>query len=347
MKPYYEDREAGTTIYCGDALCVLRGISAQSVQCVVTSPPYWGLRDYNVAGQLGIEESPDEYVRKIVEIFREVKRVLKNDGTIWLNLGDSYSGSGKGLYGNGKSHGTEGKKQKSNIGSVGVLCSARPRHCQLKSKNLVGIPWRVAFALQADGWYLRSDIIWSKPNPMPESITDRPTRAHEYLFLLAKSKRYFYDVDAIKEKAITEVDNKSHQSFGVPNGKVDRILGKRRKESGKRWKRTMGRCGTGFKGHSGDRLADGTTYVLRNKRSVWEIATQPHPAHVATFPEKLVEPCVLAGCPEGEVVCDPFAGSGVTGFVARRLGRKVVLIDLKEEYCMMMVKRLGQAVFAF
>lgn len=244
----------------------------ESVQCVVTSPPYWGLRDYGVDGQLGLEKTPEEYVANMVTVFREVRRVLKADGLLWLNLGDSF----------------------------------------LPDKNLAGIPWRVAFALQADGWWLRSDIIWAKPNPMPESVTDRPTRAHEYLFLLTKSARYYYDADAIKESVVTSTLN--DKRLGIATG-TNRP---RYSTDG------MASCPSGMAGGS----ANG-----RNKRSVWTIATQPTPdAHFATFPEKLVEPCVLAGSRFGDIVLDPFSGSGTTIKVAHRLGRKGVGCELNREY---------------
>jgi DNA modification methylase len=250
-------------ILCGDSLTELRKLPTESVHCCVTSPPYWGLRDYSANGQLGLEKTPEQYVAKMVEIFREVRRVLRKDGTLWLNLGDSYAGGGGG-------------PKPSNIGGDCNKTAFSPSGCGgdgLKPKDLVGIPWRVAFALQADGWYLRSDIIWSKPNPMPESVTDRPTKAHEYLFLLTKSPRYFYDAEAIKEAPSQQsvewnkyqhprADDSPHslQGSSQNNGRIQT------KESG------------------------------RNKRSVWTVATAPYPeAHFATYPPDLIKPCILAG----------------------------------------------------
>ena len=244
----------------------LRSLPEKSVHCVVTSPPYWGLRDYGVEGQIGLEPTPEEYVEKMVRVFREVRRVLRDDGTLWLNLGDCYASTTKG---------TGGKSKVQNYNS-GSFFNPRKFNHGLKQKDLIGMPWRVAFALQADGWYLRSDIIWAKPNPMPESVTDRPTKSHEYVFLLTKNPKYFYDANAIREPAIHA-------------GEV--VLNKNGKNN------QMGRYGqtrTGF-------LKDGGVVVsgYRNRRDVWEIATQPFPdAHFATFPEALVEPCIKAGTSE-------------------------------------------------
>jgi len=283
-------------------------IPDSSVDCVVTSPPYWGLRDYGLEEQgIGLEPTPEEYCANMVEVFREVRRVLKPTGTLWLNLGDSYVASGSSAMGD---TGLGGRRARTD-NHMGRKPSG-----SLKPKDLVGIPWRVAFALQADGWYLRSDIIWSKPNPMPESVTDRPTKAHEYVFLLTKSQRYYYDADAIREPA---------QDWGIR----DRTNGKYHNE------------GTGLQPHSG--LANSSNAESgRNKRSVWEIATHPYPeAHFATYPEKLVEPCILAGCPQDGIVLDPFAGSGTTLAVAQRLGRKSIGTDLSEEYLKLASTRLG------
>jgi DNA modification methylase len=297
LTPYWTSPDGRHVIYCADALAVLATLPDCSVQCCVTSPPYWGLRDYGVAGQLGLESTPAEYVEKMVAVFREVRRVLSDRGTLWLNLGDSYAGSGKGRMGDGSHSLNGGDKQHTNRGSTeGVI----PKYDDgLKPKDLVGIPWRVAFALQADGWYLRQDIIWSKPNPMPESVTDRCTKSHEYLFLLAKSARYYFNADAIAERASVS----PHAAGYV----------------------------------SGEEYAVGT----RNKRSVWTVTTQPYKeAHFATFPPKLIEPCILAGCPAGGVVLDCFSGSGTTGLVALQHGRRYVGIELSREYCDIAVKRM-------
>jgi DNA modification methylase len=301
------------SVVCGDALTALSMMGASSVQCCVTSPPYWGLRDYGVEGQLGLERTPEEYVAKLVEVFREVRRVLADDGTLWLNLGDSYAVGGTGAAPSTKStlsrHGPDGRSP-----YLDALSAGKPRKASdLKPKDLVGIPWRVAFALQADGWWLRSDIIWSKPNPMPESVTDRPTKAHEYIFLLSKASTYYYDADAIAER---------HSGY----------YRKRTDEYVKHHPPGQG-------AHGGLHRCNGPT---RNRRSVWHVATQPFPdAHFATFPPKLIEPCILAGCPVGGTVLDPFTGSGTTGSVANALGRNFVGIELNPTYAAMATKRIG------
>lgn len=286
----------------GDALAVMRELPAESVQCCVTSPPYWGLRDYGVAGQLGLEGTPEEYVAALVAVFREVRRVLHDGGTLWLNLGDSYTSGGRG----GGMDGDRGEKQRSNQGALLGPKRAPPG---LKDKDLVGIPWRVAFALQADGWWLRSDIIWAKPNPMPESVTDRPTKAHEYLFLLSKSARYYYDADAIREP-----------SLPVPVSAINRPDWTAREKDGI--------------ARESFRMDRREYHPLgRNSRSVWTIATSPYPeAHFATFPPELPRRCILAGSKEGDTVLDPFAGAGTTGLVANRLGRAFIGIELNPKY---------------
>lgn len=282
------------------------------VQCVVTSPPYWGLRDYGDTNQIGLEATPDLFVTHIRCVFSEVRRVLKNDGTVWLNLGDSYASGGTGRR---DTSGEYAERRAAQFGSRRGAGNGpreykqRERPEGLKAKDLIGIPWRVAFALQADGWYLRSDIIWSKPNPMPESVTDRPTKAHEYLFLLSKSQTYYYDADAIKEAAVWTRENN-------PEWQKQRAETNARKGAGNRNAADGGF--TGWKPENG-----------RNKRSVWTVPTMPYAgAHFATFPEKLIEPCILAGCPLGGLVLDPFLGSGTVGAVAERLGRRWVGTDL-------------------
>ena len=254
----------------GDALSVLKTMPDQSINTCVTSPPYWGLRDYGIDGQLGLEPTPEEYVANLVEVFREVKRVLRNDGTLWLNLGDSYYN-----YRPGKGQALVKQTVSKTKQDLPDTCPRRGNKLVgLKEKDLVGIPWMVAFALRADGWYLRSDIIWHKPNPMPESVTDRPTKAHEYIFLLAKSRRYYYDAEAIKEPLARPEELLR---------KTPAVFGGRNKHDGYRTRK-----------HSGNEYVG--TYTGRNKRSVWTIATQPFPeAHFATFPEKLIEPMILAG----------------------------------------------------
>jgi DNA modification methylase len=314
MQPHFNDDHL--TVYIGDCREIMASLPAESVHCVVTSPPYWGLRDYGVAGQLGLEPAPEEYVANMVAVFREVRRVLRDDGTVWLNLGDSYAGGG-GFSPNAPSN-LAGAKQTTQHGAKegGIKPTG-----WIKAKDLVGIPWRVAFALQADGWYLRSDIIWAKPNPMPESVTDRPTKAHEYVFLLTKSARYYFDADAVREP-VTESSVARLAQPGLPTQiGSDRVPGKT----------------------NGNMKAVGDPSG-RNLRSVWTIATQPYPgAHFATFPEKLVEPCVKAGCPPDGVVLDPFAGSGTVGRVANRLGRRAVLIDLSADYIDQAMMRNAQA----
>jgi DNA modification methylase len=353
-------------IICGDALAELRKLPDDGVHCCVTSPPYYGLRDYGVAGQLGLEASPDEYVAALVEVFREVRRVLRSDGTFWLNIGDSYAGS----WGAQSRRITESDapswhssqiknhpKRASNTGTI--------RAAAVKPKDLYGIPWMVAFALRADGWWLRRDIIWSKPNPMPESVTDRPTTAHEYLFLLSKAKEYHYDERAIRERAVgTEPGDldggaqrlpdgsaanagrnyrepNSPQSIASPYGQGTR----RASRSGNKERKPASARGVPIDtgGKTAGAVAGSVPWegFSRNKRSVWVVPTTPYPeAHFATFPPDLVEPCVLAGCPPLGTVLDPFAGAGTTGLVADRLGRNAVLIELNPVYAEMARRRI-------
>jgi len=315
MKTYFEN-DFGK-LYNGNSIDILKNIESESVNCCVTSPPYFRLRNYNVENQIGLEQTPDEYVQKMVEVFREIKRVLKKDGTLWLNLGDSYNGSGKNFgHKNGIS---KICMQASNKGSIGLLPT---KVNGLKPKDLIGIPWRVAFALQNDGWYLRSDIIWHKTNAFPESVLDRPSRSHEYIFLLSKSRKYYYDCESIKEPS-KFVERKSDINKSKDNRKF--------------FDKTMGGGGTSFKGHSGYYKEDGTpigTPGKRNKRSVWIISTKPFSgAHFATFPPDLIKPCILAGCPENGIVLDPFFGSGTTGYVSQMLNRRWIGIDLNKDYC--------------
>lgn len=329
------------TIHCGDSLSVLKTLPSESVQMCVTSPPYFGLRKYIEDGEpekqyeIGIEETPNAYVQKLVELFREVRRVLKDDGTLWLNLGDSYSAGGRG--GN-----TE--KQQSNRGTRAI--AGKPFSVPgYGPKQLLGIPWRVAFALQADGWILRQDIIWSKPNPMPESVTDRCTKSHEYIFLLAKSQKYYFNNEAIKEKSVysdpwmidgfvPKSDNGKHK--GDPQATSSR----------KKYEKTHAGGGSGVVGHNGYFKADGTPIGepgMRNKRDVWNITVSPYAeAHFATFPEDLIVPCILAGSPPGGVVLDPFLGSGTTGKVAQELGRDWIGIELNPKYVELAKQRTSQ-----
>jgi DNA modification methylase len=361
------------TIKQGDALAQLRLLPDESVQCCVTSPPYWGLRDYGNAGQLGLEKTPDEYVAKMVEVFREVRRVLKSDGTLWLNLGDSYA-TGGGAVGNCPGGGKQGERwargpashgrgeaqnrvkrgamgKHNYIGDgIGVGPMTQPKRMPiagLKPKDLVGIPWMVAFALRSEGWWLRQDIIWSKPNPMPESVTDRCTKAHEYLFLLTKSERYYYDAKAIAEGVTCERLRGSGPIVQPGTGRND--VG----SHGDYRKRTNGKHSTTPSQSSGRRMVDNVATArlrggshdspfgeTRNKRSVWTVTTRSFPdAHFATYPPDLIKPCILAGSKPGDTILDPFAGSGTTGMVALELGRKALLIELNPEYVKLIHQR--------
>lgn len=340
----------------GDCRERLKELPDQSVQCCVTSPPYWSLRDYGHPDQIGLEPTPQAYVETMREVFREIWRVLRDDGTLWLNLGDSYTGSGKG--GN-----PQAGKQATNKGSqsIGVLYgktgeSARlaavtnvsRRACAehgLKPKDLCGIPWRVAFALQSDGWYLRSDIIWAKPNPMPESVTDRPTRSHEYIFLLTKSAHYYYDAAAIREPAspalIKQVEEgyngnaiKDYLAASVQDASAtkSRIIDGARKRIDKQHGHSRRHAGFNEKW---DALTPTEQALLgSNKRSVWNVAPANFKeAHFATFPPNLIKPCIMAGSKCGDTILDPFGGSGTTGMVALELARKAILIELNPDYC--------------
>lgn len=302
------------TILLGDCREVLKTIPEKSVNCIVTSPPYFGLRDYGHENQIGLEQSPHEFVNEIVSVLREAKRVLRDDGTLWLNLGDSYAGSGKGRNADG-SH-SIGGKQSSNHGSVNGNIK-KTAHSGLKNKDLIGIPWRVALALQDDGWYLRQDIIWHKPNPMPESVTDRCTKAHEYIFLLSKSEKYYFDNNSIKTSVTKDW------------GTRDRSGGKYHNQ------------GTGLHPHGGLEKS----YETANKRSVWTVNTKPFKgAHFATFPPDLIQPCILAGCPAKGVVLDPFMGSGTTAEVALRADRNFLGIEINPDYREIAIKRIAKYI---
>jgi len=315
----------------GDCLEVMRTMDAESVDCVVTSPPYWGLRNYGVDGQLGLEKTPEEYVAKMVGVFAEVRRVLKKTGTCWINLGDSYASAPAGNFGPDMPAPADGGRYRENKPKMDWKVAG------LKPKDLCGIPWRVAFALQADGWWLRQDIIWAKPNPMPESVTDRCTKSHEYLFLLTKSARYYFDAKAIAEPmtyyGVTGMDESGYKDAGNFNGKH-----KMRPVYGA----PAGNI-PGGKNQTG-RLNGGKDVEcsgMRNKRSVWTIPTQAFAeAHFATFPEALVSPCVLAGCPADGIVLDPFNGAGTTGIVALKHGRSYIGIELNPAYVAMAEKRI-------
>jgi DNA modification methylase len=296
-----------------------------SIQSCVTSPPYWGLRDYGHDGQIGLEQTPDEYIAEMVAVFREVRRVLKEDGVLWLNLGDSYKPSGNGSTKKGLNERYFGKQFQSDKQGAdeGHVDRSRLLSPGLKPKDLVGIPWRVAFALQADGWWLRQDIIWHKPNPMPESVTDRCTKSHEYLFLLTKSAKYYFDNEAIKEDAKWSSDKRAGAGRLTYNGK------------------RQGTNGTGQE-------AFVSIVDKRNRRSVWTIPTKPfRGAHFAVMPEALVEPCILATSREGDTVIDPFLGSGTVGLVAQRHNRRWVGCELNPEYAKIAEERINKETNIF
>lgn len=301
------------TIYCGDAVACLRRLPDNSVHAVVTSPPYFCQRDYQNPAQLGLEPTPPEYVAALTAVFGEVRRVLRNDGTLWLNVGDSYNAAGR------KGQGTrKGCKQGTNRAAAAGHDTARPNDPRLKEKDLLGVPWRLAFALQDAGWYLRADIIWYKTNCMPDSVKDRPTKAHEYLFLLSKSARYHYDRVAGSEP-----------TAAAPPGR-EASPGRRSK---KRPEPTLFDAVADAADPGGD--------TRRNRRTVWAVPTRPYRgAHFATFPVELVAPCVRIGCPAGGVVLDPFFGSGTTGVAALDAGRSFVGIELNPEYAELARKRL-------
>ena len=339
----YQRKEVigNATLYLGDCIESMRNMSDESVHCCVTSPPYFGLRDYGHDGQIGLEQTPDEYVARLVEVFREVRRVLRDEGTLWLNLGDSYAANR--TY---QVKSTKGGPKHSDSQSVGGKGSVVPDG--LKPKDLIGIPWRIAFALQADGWYLRQDIIWAKPNPMPESVRDRCTKAHEYIFLLSKSPRYYFDAEAIAEPlADSSIARLTQPTLNAQAGS-NRVPGKTNGN--------MKAVGPRFGGNKyGDddseqsRTKSGNEWTgasngKRNRRTVWTVTTKPFKgAHFATFPPDLIEPCVLAGSPVGGVVLDPFGGAGTTGLVATQNGRDAVLCEINPDYLNMARLRIDEA----
>ncbi|WP_236202513.1 DNA-methyltransferase [Pseudomonas carnis] len=352
-------------VLIGDCIESMRTLPDKSVQMCVTSPPYYGLRDYGVDGQIGLEETPAEFIARLVEVFREVRRVLRNDGTAWVNMGDSYASKPNGPIGLG-GHNTDAPH-------VAVRTANARRSSQIpmgfKHKDLMGMPWRLAFALQDDGWYLRQDIIWHKPNPMPESTRDRCTKAHEYIFLLSKSRRYHCDMTAIREPAIYGA-TPSGVGFGhgfdavtkpratVPTGR-DTSTGdgghgafhkdgaeRARRDSFKREgsKREQAIPGQAVGTHRPDREESSWDVATRNKRSVWTVATHAFKeAHFATFPPDLIRPCILAGAPLGGTVLDPFGGAGTTEVVAMQEGRKSILCELNPEYAAMAERRIAAA----
>ncbi len=299
------------TILFGDCRKTLCGFLPKSARMCVTSPPYYGLRDYGgEENQIGLEQTPEEYIKQMVEVFREVRNILTDDGTLWLNIGDSYYN-----YRPGKGQALVKQSVSKTKQDLPDKCAKRGNKLDgLKEKDLIGIPWMLAFALRADGWYLRQDIIWNKPNPMPESVKDRCTKSHEYIFLLSKNKNYFYDNEAIKEPA---------KDWGTR----DRTNGKYHNE------------GTGLQPHSGLTKS----YAKKNKRSVWSVTKKPYKgAHFAVYPPELIEPCILAGSEQGDIVLDPFMGSGTTAAVAKSLGRNYIGCELHEEYGKLIQKRIDE-----
>ena len=318
-------------ILVGDCVSSMQGLEAGSINTCVTSPPYFGLRDYGVDGQIGLEPTPDAYVAKMVEVFREVRRVLRDDGTLWLNLGDSYASIGRsarkespGVGAKQEMKAVDRKVKWGSGGGTNFHWSIPAFGTQIKQKDLIGIPWRVAFALQADGWYLRQDIIWHKPNPMPESVRDRCTKAHEYIFLLSKKEKYYFDGEAIEEPVACDeaTQRRKNKTRNEERGKGD---------------------GNGTYHARGDAKPFSNWKPTRNKRSVWTVTTKPFKgAHFATFPPALIEPCILAGCPVGGTVLDPFGGAGTTGLVAQRHGRNSILCELNPEYAKLAEARIAE-----
>lgn len=323
-------------IIAGDCIAGLRTLPDASVHCCVTSPPYWGLRDYGHDGQIGLESTPEAYVARMVEVFREVRRVLRDDGTCWVNLGDSYAGGG-GFAPDAPCNVARREMLAEGDCKQGAFNLSQRQHTRnksggikpqgaIKAKDLVGIPWRVAFALQADGWWLRQDIIWHKPNPMPESVRDRCTKAHEYVFLLTKSERYYYDAEAVSEavSCVRGPGNKKPLKGVAEDGDKHRT-----------------RAGLHL---AAERWRESGPPESRNRRSVWTITTKPYSgAHFAVMPPDLVEPCIKAGCPEDGTVLDPFAGSGTTLAVAAELGRNAIGCELNPAYIELAERRIRDA----
>ena len=324
-----------------DAIEGLKQLETGSVNCCVTSPPYYGLRDYGAAGQIGLESTPEEYISRLVEVFREFKRVLRDDGTLWINIGDSYAGSGKGAWAN-----KESQKEVYVLDTDSAPAQMPKRFDGIKPKDMIGIPWMLAFALRADGWYLRQDIIWAKPNPMPESVTDRCTKSHEHIFLFSKSPHYYFDAESIAEPVTESTKKRLHQDIEHQEGS-SRIPGK----TNGTMKAAAPRYGGNKYTADSDafyRTKSGNAYEFhekRNKRDVWTVSTKPFKeAHFATFPPELIKPCILAGCPEDGTVCDPFMGSGTTLVTANKLNRNCIGFDINPDYCEMANKRRETAM---
>lgn len=345
----YQDGINKATILVGDAVTRLRDIQCESVRTCVTSPPYWGLRDYGNDGQLGLEATPNEFVESLCQVFDEVWRVLADDGTLWVNLGDSYAGSSLSRASNNGRAGYGNPRE----GTVSRMGNG------LKHKDLVGIPWRFAFAMQDRGWYLRQDIIWAKPNPMPESVTDRCTKSHEYVFLLTKNPRYYFDGDAIREplaesslaRLAQDIENQTGSTRAHGGTKTDGTM----KATARMVKKSdvtrggFGRDGTpGRSDHQGPTGGEEMVPEGRNKRSVWNVGVASFKdAHFAVYPPELITPCILAGSAEGDTVLDPFSGSGTTGEVALKFGRNYVGCELNPDYARLSEKRITDALGLF
>lgn len=338
-------------VLIGDCIESMRTLPDKSVQMCITSPPYYGLRDYGVDGQIGLEETPTEFIARLVEVFQDVRRVLRDDGTAWVNMGDSYASGGRGGGGSFMSERGDGAWQ-----GKGQATGWRSAPAGYKHKDLMGMPWRLAFALQDDGWYLRQDIIWHKPNPMPESVRDRCTKAHEYIFLLSKSPKYYYDQSAILEPCSPNTHNRLSQDVlaqigsdranggAKTNGNMKAVA---RKPNGVGWGHgtdNKERCRGRIKDNESMDSALAIMPSERNKRTVWTVPTHSFKgAHFATFPPDLIRPCILAGAPLGGVVLDPFGGAGTTAVVAMQEGRKSILCELNPEYAAMAERRIAAA----
>ena len=337
----------------GDCLTVLKTVPERSVQMCVTSPPYYGLRDYGVDGQIGLEDTPEQFIQRLVDVFREVRRVLKDDGTLWVNIGDSYAAQRGGTTPPaetlaGGEHGKTPDGENVNRGRKdGYNPSRNASAIGLKHKDLIGIPWMLAFALRADGWFLRQDIIWQKPNPMPESVTDRCTKSHEYIFLLSKYPKYYFDHEAIQEEAKQEwlgrykygfFNGKEQENFR-PDG-ASNTAGIKKPQTKRKNLQENGQQNHSMHERRAHGLPD-EQYAVRNKRDVWTVTTKPFTgAHFATFPEELIRPCILAGSREGDLVLDPFNGAATTGVVCKRTKRDYLGIELNPEYVKISNERL-------
>lgn len=323
----------------------MQALPDKSVHCIVTSPPYWGLRNYGVKGQLGLEKTPEEYLKKIVEGFSIAKDKLRDDGTLWLNLGDSYAGSGKAKGDKCKNSYKQDTNRAACIGSDEISFFRSEIY---KPKDLIGIPWMVAFALRAAGWYLRQDIIWHKPNPMPESVTDRCTKAHEYIFLFSKSQKYYYNQDAILKDASANTHARLNQDIQNQIGSARANGALRHNGNMKPTGRKLSRPGEGIKNNTSFDSYMAIMPLKVNKKSVWTVPTQSFSeAHFATFPEELIIDCIKAGCPNGGIVLDPFMGAGTTALVAQKINRNFIGFELNPEYINIANRRLKKELGLF